>query len=190
MDRRRVERGLRGHRAATNKSRDERRLGPWSTGPSAIPPLYNHSQLVKPVFANYVPGAIEFRAVTANSQRFQPNPPASTEALASLGAALQKPLPEGYVAFLQRANGGEGFLGERYERLWRAEKLIEVNRDYNVAEFFLNLCLIGTDGGGEAYAFDVSGKDASVFEVPFIGRPSDARAIANSFDSFLAELSP
>jgi hypothetical protein len=77
---------------------------------------------------------------------------------------LPKPLPEDYVAFLQRANGGEGFVGERYVRLWKAEELIEVNRGYNVAEFFPNLFLIGTDGGGEAYAFDFSGNDATVFE--------------------------
>jgi SMI1 / KNR4 family (SUKH-1) len=126
--------------------------------------------------------------MTANNQTFQPNAPAPSEAIASLRAALPKPLPEGYVAFLQRANGGEGFLGERYVQLWRAEELLETNRGYKVAEFFPNLFLIGTDGGGEAYAFDVSGNDASVFEVPFIGMPSDARAIANSFDSFIAAL--
>jgi hypothetical protein len=92
------------------------------------------------------------------------------------------------MAFLERANGGEGFIGERYARLWRAEELIEVNRGYNVAEFFPNLFLIGTDGGGEAYAFNVSANDSTVFVVPFIGMPSDARAIANSFDSFVAAL--
>jgi hypothetical protein len=68
------------------------------------------------------------------------------------------------MAFLGRANGGEGLIGERYVRLWGAEELIEVNRGYNVAEF-------GTDGDGEAYAFDVSANDATVFEVPFIGMP-------------------
>jgi hypothetical protein len=51
-----------------------------------------------------------------------------------------------------------------------------------------NLFLIGTDGGGEAYAFDVSANDPTVFVVPFIGMPSDARAIADSFDSFVAAL--
>jgi SMI1/KNR4 family protein SUKH-1 len=92
------------------------------------------------------------------------------------------------MAFLGRANGGEGFIGERYVRLWRAEELIEVNRGYNVAEFFPSLFLIGTDGGGEAYAFDVSANDPTVFEVPFVGKPSDARAIADSFDTFVAPL--
>ena len=126
--------------------------------------------------------------MTANTQYFQPNAPASSQALASLRAGLPKRLPERYIAFLERANGGEGFIGERYARLWRAEELIEVNRGYNVAEFFPNLFLIGTDGGGEAYAFDVSANDPTVFVVPFIGMPSDATAIADSFDSFVAAL--
>ncbi|PYV53092.1 MAG: hypothetical protein DMG96_35230 [Acidobacteria bacterium] len=126
--------------------------------------------------------------MTANTRNFQPNASASRQALASLRAGLPKRLPERYMAFLGRANGGEGFIGERYVRLWRAEELIEVNRGYNVTEFSPNLFLIGTDGGGEAYAFDVSANDPTVFEVPFIGMPSDARAIADSFDSFVAAL--
>lgn len=40
---------------------------------------------------------------------------------------LPKPLPEGYMGFLERANGGEGFIGQRYVHLWRAEELIEAN---------------------------------------------------------------
>jgi hypothetical protein len=95
------------------------------------------------------------------------------------------PLPDDYMVFLRRANGGEGFNGDRYVQLWRAEELADMNRAYNTAEFFPNLFFIGSDGGGEAYAFDLSRMDATVFEVPFVGFPTDARAIANSFDSFL-----
>lgn len=46
------------------------------------------------------------------------------------------------------------------------------NRGYKVEEFFPNFFFIGTDGGGEAYAFDISGDDATVFDVPFIGMPA------------------
>lgn len=59
------------------------------------------------------------------------------------------------------------------------------NRDYKVEAFFPNFFFIGTDGGGEAYAFDISGDDATVFDVPFIGMPSYASAIADSFDALL-----
>jgi hypothetical protein len=122
----------------------------------------------------------------SDDQAFQPNAPASTQAVTSLRTALAKSLPESYFAFLARANGGEGFIGDRYVQLWRAEELAEMNRAYKTTEFFPNLFFIGSDGGGEAYAFDLSRTDATVFEVPFVGLPTDARAIANSFDSFLA----
>src|ERR1700751_4204552 len=122
----------------------------------------------------------------ADDQAFQPNAPASTEALESLRAGLLKSLPESYFAFLTRANGGEGFIGDRYVQLWRAEELAEMNRAYKTADFFPKLFFIGSDGGGEAYAFDLSRTDATVFEVPFIGLPTHARAIARSFDSLLA----
>ena len=96
-------------------------------------------------------------------------------------------MPDGYTAFLRRANGGEGFIGERYVRLCRAEELIGMNRSYNVAQFFPDMFFIGTDGGGEAYAFKVSASDSAVFEVAFVGLPSDARMIADSFESFVSE---
>ena len=107
-------------------------------------------------------------------------------------ALLPKPLPDDYTAFLRRANGGEGFIGERYVRLWRAEELIDMNRGYEVVQFFPDMFFIGTDGGGEAYAFNVSGTDGAVFEVPFIGLPCDARMIADSFESLVggARLDP
>ena len=103
-----------------------------------------------------------------------------------LVAAVPTPLPDSYVAFLRRANGGEGFIGERYVRLWRAEEVIEMNRGYNVAEFFPNRFFIGTNGGGEACAFTIAGTDSTVFGFPFIGLPGDARMVATSFDSFAA----
>jgi len=124
--------------------------------------------------------------MAADDQAFQPNSPASPEALASLRGGLAKNLPENYFDFLTRANGGEGFIGDRYVQLWRAEELVEMNRAYKTAEFFPNFFFVGSDGGGEAYAFDLSRMDATVFEVPFIGLATDARAIASSFDSFLA----
>ena len=120
-----------------------------------------------------------------DDQGFQPNGPAATEALASLKTGRAQSLPQSYFAFLTRANGGEGFIGDRYVQLWKAEELAEINRAYKTAEFFPNLFFIGSDGGGEAYAFDLSRTDATVFEVPFIGVPPDARAIASSLHSLL-----
>jgi SMI1 / KNR4 family (SUKH-1) len=116
---------------------------------------------------------------------FRANPPATNEAIKSLIAALPKRLPDEYIAFLARSNGGQGFVGERFVSLWKAEELITRNRGYKVTEFFPDFFFIGSDGGGEAYAFDISADDATVFEVPFIGMPSDASAIADSLDTLL-----
>lgn len=121
----------------------------------------------------------------ASDQTFQPNPPPTKEVLESLIAALRKPLPDSYLAFLARSNGGEGFVGERYVWLWKAEELMANQTGYRAAEFFPKFFFIGTDGGGEAYAFDTSNNDARVFDVPFIGRTTDARLIADSFEALL-----
>ncbi len=64
------------------------------------------------------------------------------QALSSLIAGLPKPLPAGYTAFLRRADGGEGFIGERYVSLWRAEELIGMNGGYNVAQLFPDMSFI------------------------------------------------
>ena len=69
---------------------------------------------------------------------FRPNPPATKEALLALVAALPKPLPDSYMSFLARSNGGEGFIGEPYVWLWQAEELMTQNRGYKVEEFFPN----------------------------------------------------
>lgn len=73
-------------------------------------------------------------------------------------------------------------------QLWKAEELLTHNRGYKVAEFFPSVFFTGSDRGGEACAFDISRDAATVFEVPFIGTPSDAIAIADSVDTLLAPL--
>ena len=104
----------------------------------------------------------------SDDQAFQPNALASTEVLVSLRTALAKSLPESYFAFLRRANGGEGFIGDRYVQLWKSEELAEMNRVYKTAEFFPNLFFIGSDGSGEAWCprfaprFNLSLHDAQV----------------------------
>ena len=118
--------------------------------------------------------------------RFHTNPPATSEILALLKAVAN--LPSDYLAFLERANGGEGFIGERYVQLWRAEELVEANRSYKTREFFPNFFFVGSNGGGEAYALKLSEGLSRVFEVPFIGLPSDARVVASSFEEWLQAL--
>ena len=66
-------------------------------------------------------------SVTNPTERFMADfagsPPASSEALRAAERDVGKLLPDDYKSFLLRHNGGEGFIGEEYFILWRAEEL-------------------------------------------------------------------
>lgn len=115
------------------------------------------------------------------------NPGASDDALNTVMRALKVELPHDYREFLRASNGGEGFLGQNYVALWRAEELKPLNDSYDVAQFAPGLLLFGSDGGGEGYAFDTRENPWVVVQVPFIGM-GDARStipLGRSFTEFL-----
>lgn len=116
--------------------------------------------------------------------------PASDGALTNLVAEVPD-LPVDYLRFLAMHNGGEGFLGtESYVNLWAAEELNLFNFEYEVAINAPGLFLFGSNGGGEAYAFDFRETSKPVVSVPFIGMDLRyARRIALTFESFLTALS-
>lgn len=64
-------------------------------------------------------------------------------------------LPEDYLAFMSKHNGGEGPLGENnYGRFYRMEELQKVNDGYEVSKWWPGHIVIGTDGGGELWAYN------------------------------------
>ncbi|SRR6266487_5605684 len=98
-------------------------------------------------------------------------------------------LPDDYAQFLQQTNGGEGFVGNAYLILWRIEELLEMNKDYQVAEFAPGLFLFGSNGGGEAFAFDMRSDAMPIVSVPFVGMElSSIIPIAPDFKAFLEAL--
>jgi len=118
--------------------------------------------------------------------KFKPNPPAPAPAILELTGVLRKPLPATYLRALATANGGQGFIGNRFVNLWPVEEIVERNKHYQVVEYAPELLLIGSNGGGVAYAFDTSQSDESIYEVPFIGLDvKDARLIAKSFEALV-----
>jgi hypothetical protein len=125
------------------------------------------------------------------SSRFKMNSPASNSLLNQRIAAFGHPLPTDYLRFLRQANGGEGFVGkEVYLVLWRVEELAEMNAAYHVAEFAPGLLIFGSDGGDEAFAFDLRYEPPPVVSIPFVGMELDAvKPIARSFEAFLEKLS-
>jgi hypothetical protein len=58
-----------------------------------------------------------------------------------------------------------------------------------VAEFAPGLFAFGTNGGGEAFAFDLRTSTMPIVMVPFIGMElSEARSIGTTFNGFLTAL--
>jgi len=118
---------------------------------------------------------------------FNANPPASQSIIENVVRLVPGVLPEGYMRFLQFANGGEGFIGANtYAILWRIEELLSMNREHQVSEYAPGLFVFGSDGGGEAFAFDLRSQPASIVSVPFVGMALDLISpIAATFEGFL-----
>jgi len=120
---------------------------------------------------------------------FKGNEPATVSAISDFEAESGIKLPDEYIQFLKRTKGGCGFVGSNYVDMYPVDKLNEYNRGYGVAEFAPELLLFGSNGGGEALAFDRRYDKWPVVMVPFI--PLDIREavrIAPSFATFFDSL--
>jgi hypothetical protein len=118
--------------------------------------------------------------------------PGATDAMiAESERKLGLKLPAEYVEFLKVSNGGEGFIGPNaYVMLWPVEELAERNRSYEVGDATPGLLIFGSNGGGEAYGFDIRTPHFPIVQVPFIVLSwDDALPVGGSFDEFLAQLS-
>ena len=76
-------------------------------------------------------------------------PPADECVVSELSSILGVDLPSDYLRFLRNHNGGEGFIGDNYLVLWKAEELADFNREYEVEKYAPGIFLFGSDGGGE-----------------------------------------
>lgn len=124
-------------------------------------------------------------------RNFRGNEPASAAEIEQLEVNCGFVLPKDYREFLRLTNGGEGFIGPNaYVILWKIGELAEMNEAYQVAEYAPGLFIFGSDGGGEAYAFDVRTSEMPIVSVPFVGMElSLTHGIAPSFSAFLDVLS-
>lgn len=120
---------------------------------------------------------------------FTGSPPVSSEALRSAERDIGKLLPDDYKSFLLRHNGGEGFIGEKYLILWRAEELSNFNEGYEVSKYAPGLVMFGSTGGGDGFAFDTRTSPHRVMQVPFVGmRTDDEFYVAGSFSELLLQM--
>ncbi|HAK74204.1 MAG TPA: SMI1/KNR4 family protein [Sporomusaceae bacterium] len=114
------------------------------------------------------------------------NSPGTENRIEEVQMGLGIRFPIEYINFMLNSNGAEGFVSESYLAIWPLEKLISLNEEYAVKEFTPELVYFGSDGGGLAYAFDISRPIISIVEFPFESiRIEDAKFCGNTFIEFL-----
>lgn len=118
--------------------------------------------------------------------KFNGNAPVQTADIEHFEEEAGFSLPAEYQLFLHNHDGGEGFIGPNaYVILWRLAELSEMNLAYEVDQYVPGLFFFGSDGGGEAFAFDRRTKEMSIVSVPFVGMELDlAQPIATTFGEF------
>lgn len=97
-------------------------------------------------------------------------------------------LPEDYLAFMREHNGGEGSLGEyNYGCFYRFEELEEVNAEYEVEENWPGYVVIGSDMGGQLWAYNPEQKIYCQIDSENIGDDA-CYTQAASFEEFLEKM--
>jgi len=94
--------------------------------------------------------------------------PAESAVVDGLSASLGVALPKDYTKFLKEHNGGEGFIGDSYIIFFKAEELVDFNREYEVEKYAPGILLFASNGGGEAYGFDTDDVEMPIVRIPFI----------------------
>lgn len=105
---------------------------------------------------------------------------ASAEAADVAGA---NGLPQDYAEFLREHDGAEGFIGASYVRFYGRSGFVADNAS-PALDHLVGLVVFGTNGAGEAFAFDRSGQ---VVVIPWIGSREDAIP-QGSFADFIQRL--
>lgn len=113
---------------------------------------------------------------------------APAEALEELQRRLGVRLPEDYLAFLRASDGAEGPIGESsYVMLDGVDELLLENEGMKAIQrgFFI----FGSNGGEEAYAFELRSGAMRVVETPYDVMGLDEPTVrAQSFTEFLRYL--
>ena len=111
---------------------------------------------------------------------------ASSDALEKL---KELNLAKDYLFVLKWLNGGEGFVGEEYLILWKAEELVPFNNEYEVNKYAPGIFLFGSNGGGEGFGFDKRRKPYKIVQIPFVGMDLQyATHVAVNFTNLLERM--
>ena len=88
-------------------------------------------------------------------------------------------LPNDYIEFMKKHNGGQGDIGETWLILYRLEELQEINDDYEIEVFLPDHIIIGSNGGGELYGIDNKG---NYFNVPVLIDEDDVAVLGTEIE--------
>jgi hypothetical protein len=91
-------------------------------------------------------------------------------------------VPPDYERVIATIGAGEGFVGQRFLRMYPPEELAALNEAYAVQTFLPNHQIFGSDGAGSAFLFEVRAQDVAVVEYPFI--PLDAEYLTARHANF------
>ena len=120
----------------------------------------------------------------------EPAPEADLQQLKELSPVE---LPQTYIDLLAKANGYEGALS--VDPLWLilypSREAIEIAQSGAFKEFFPDLFVFGSSGGGDAVAFDArAGHEGSIatFDMTNIDLDESVQTIAANFDELLTNV--
>lgn len=121
---------------------------------------------------------------------FELRPSAQTESVLELKRRLPAGIPNDYFEFLLLGDGGIGNIGGGdYAMIWPTGEIEGNNIEYEATTYAPGLVLFGSNGGGEAFAFDTTQTASSIGIVPFVGLSREEyRPIATTFLQFLNQL--
>jgi hypothetical protein len=98
-------------------------------------------------------------------------------------------LPNDYKQLLLNYGAGEGFIGKKYLILWDASEILSNNEGYQTKLYARGFLLIGSNGGGEGFAFDFTEKSPPIVAIPLVGMSStDAKRISDNIADFFTKL--
>jgi cell wall assembly regulator SMI1 len=99
---------------------------------------------------------------------------------------LRQRFPDDYRNFLEAENGLAGWYGDVYLSLYTIEQVVELNEIHEHLAHQPELIHIGSDGGGEAIAFDFRQDPPTVILVNLVSTEwSEAILQAESFTEFM-----
>jgi hypothetical protein len=139
-------------------------------------------------------GGLEYGAPSMNAElsaltdQLEKRPAASLQAIRDRERELGIQFPPDYVEFMLASNGAEGFVGggRAYIRIEPIEEMMNDRLQETLRDSWPGLVVFGSDGAGEAFAFDPRGGDVTIVMFPWIGHDEEEILLqGRTFTEFL-----